>query len=45
MKTFLKAVADMIVRNLHSRANRSRPQLAGRNFDAVAHAAALEVLG
>ena len=45
MKSLIKTVADKIVRNSRERAERAVPQLAGRNHDAVAYAAALEILG
>ena len=45
MKTLIKTIADKIVRIPRDRAERAVPQLAGRNHDAVAYAAALEILG
>ena len=44
MKTFIRLIADKFVRNPRQRAVRP-PELAGSNCDAVAYAAALEVLG
>jgi hypothetical protein len=45
MTKFIKTFADKIVRNPRDRAGRPLAELAGRRYDAVAYAAALEILG